>query len=73
MPRSESHNQSAREASLTAALLRQHRAVGRLIAGATLAGVGVWRFGDLTFSELIAAHDAAGKEPLMPRPKTVAR
>ena len=38
-----------------------------------MAGVGVWRFGDLTFSELIAAHEAAAKEPMMPRPKAVAR
>ena len=73
MPRSESHKQNAREASLTAALLRQHRAVGRLIAGAKLVGHGAWSFVGLTFGDLIAAHVAAAKEPLMPRPKTVAR
>lgn len=58
---------------MTAALLRQHRAVGRLIAGAKLAGPGAYRFEGMTLTQVIAAHEDAAKEPLMPRPKAVAR
>ena len=73
MRRSEADNQAAKQASLTAALLRQHRAVGRLIAGAKLAGPGAYRFEGMTLTQVIAAHEDAAKEPLMPRPKVASR
>jgi hypothetical protein len=69
MHRSAADAKAAKEASLLAALLRQHRAVGKFLAGMKAAGPGRWALDGIARGELVDAHEAANAEPLMPRPR----
>jgi hypothetical protein len=70
MSRSAADRNAANQASFTAALMKQHRAIERLLADARMVGPATWRFKEMTFGEVMAAHQEANKEPLMPRPRT---